>query len=251
MFDSLKGKRVLITGSSSGIGAETAKLFGRYGARVGVHYRGAKAEAQKVARAIKTGSGETRIFQADLLKKGAADKLIASFVKAFGSIDVLVNNAGACFDYRHFSELKEVSWDKTMDLNAKAPFLLSRAAFNFMKTNNWGRIVNISTNSIKYGGVSNMHYYASKAALDALTSGFSREGVKYNILVNSIRCGLIDTPMRTKIAGYTEEDFKKRAALVPLGRAGQPADIARLILFLASAGGDFITGEVLSVAGGE
>lgn len=251
MFDSLKNKKVLVTGASSGIGAEIAKLFGAYGAKVGVHYRSAKAEAEKIASAIKANSGEAKILQADLLKKGAAEKLVASFVKAFHGIDVLINNAGACFDYRHFSELDEKSWDKTMALNAKAPFLLSRAAFKHMKENNWGRIINISTVAVKYGGAHNLHYCASKAALDALTTGLAREGVKYNILVNSIRCGVIDTLIHTKIAGYKEENFQKRISLIPLRRLGKPIEVARMALFLASAAGDFITGEAVSVSGGE
>lgn len=251
MLDSIKGKRVLITGASSGIGAETAKLFGRYGARVGVHYRENRKAAERVERTINSSSGQAEVFKADLLKSRAAPSLIKSFIKKWGGIDVLVNNAGACYEYKHFSELDEPAWDKMIALHTKAPFFLMQEAFKAMKKQRRGRIVNISTNSIKYGGAHNMHYYASKAALEALTGGFSREGVKYNILVNSLRCGLIDTPMRTKIAGYTEEDFRRRAALVPLGRAGQPADIAGLILFLASAGGDFITGEIFTIAGGE
>ena len=96
-----------------------------------------------------------------------------------------------------------------------------------------------------------MHYVAAKAALENLTLGFAKEGAEHNILVNTVRCGVIDTPMRTRIAGYSEEDFQKRINLVPLKRAGKPQDIARMVLFLAAETGNFITGEIFTVAGGD
>ena len=121
-----------------------------------------------------------------------------------------------------------------------------------MKEHGGGRIINISSVNVKYGGsAKSMHYVASKAALDNLTLGFAREGAKYNILVNSIRCGLIDTQMRAKTEGYSEEDLKRRIDMVPLKRMGQPIDIARMALFLASEAGNFITGEIFTVAGGD
>jgi 3-oxoacyl-[acyl-carrier protein] reductase len=96
-----------------------------------------------------------------------------------------------------------------------------------------------------------MHYTASKAALDSLTLGFSRAGADHNILVNSIRCGVIDTNMHTRIEGYSKDQFEKRINMIPLKRVGKPNDIASMALYLASEGGDFITGEIFTIAGGD
>ena len=252
MFEDIKNKKVLITGANGGIGECMAKLFVDYGACLGLHCWGNKKEAVKLLKEIRKKSGRAEIFEADFLDSRARGGLVKSFIRKFGGIDVLMNNAGAIFDYEYFSKLKEESWDNTFALNVKTPFYLSGEAFNYMKEHGGGRIINISSANVKYGGSArSFHYVAAKSALDTLTLGFSREGAKYNILVNSIRCGLIDTPMRKKIKGYNEEDFKKRINLVPLKRAGQPIDIARMALFLASECGNFITGEIFTVAGGD
>lgn len=251
MYKSLKNKRILVTGASSGIGAAIATHLARFGACVGVHYRHNKKGALKVLNEIKSLSGKAKIFQGDLLEENVRRNMVDSFVEAFGGIDVLVNNAGGIYRYEHFSRIDENSLDDTFSLNVKAPFILAREAFKYMKKNRWGRIVNISTTAVKYVGAKSMHYASSKAALDTLTIGFAREGAKYNILVNSIRCGVIDTPMHTKIDGYDEDAFRKRVSLIPLKRLGKPIDIAGMVLFLVSEGGDFITGEIISIAGGD
>lgn len=254
MFEDIKNKKVLITGASGGMGSCMAKLFANYGAWVGLHYRNDddKKEVTKILKEIQKKLGKAEMFQADFLNSQDRKNLIKPFIKKFGGIDVLINNAGAAFGYKHFSELDEKSWDNTFNLNTKTPFYLSGEAFNYMKEHGGGRIINISSANVKYGGsAKSFHYCASKAALDTLTIGFAREGAKYNILVNSIRCGVIDTPMRTKINGYNEENFKKRIELIPLKRMGRPIDIARMALFLASESGNFITGEIFTVAGGD
>ncbi len=251
MFESIKGKRVLVTGAGVGIGASIASLFACCGAAVGLHYKSSKEQASKLFREIKSNGGKAELFPGDLLDEKVRQNLIESFVKTWGGIDILINNAGACYKYEHFLQLDEQSWDKTIALNTKVPFFLSRDAFKYMKQNKWGRIINITSAAVKYGGANSLHYCISKAALDALTTGLAREGTKYNILVNAIRCGVIDTPMHTKIEGYSEELFAKRVGLIPLKRPGKPIDIARTVLFLASECGDFITGEIFSVTGGE
>ncbi len=267
MFESIKGKRVLITGATGGMGSAMAELFAEYGATVGLHYHKNKEEAERLLASIlkKTknaysalqsnsgpaGSGQAEIFQADLSEEKDRKELLISFEKKFGGIDVLINNAGAVYEYAHFSELKEESWEGTFDLNAKAPFYLSGGAFDSMKQSG-GRIINISSANVEYGGSpKSMHYVASKAALESITRGFAKIGAKDNILVNAIRCGVIDTPMRNRIPGYNEKDYQNRIAMIPLKRAGAPLDIARMALFLASEAGDFITGEIFTVAGGD
>jgi len=252
MDNSVRGYRVLVTGAGSGIGASVARLFGSSGARVGLHYFRSEDQAKSTEQLINNRGGEAKTFQADFLDSGSAGQLIHSFTEEFGGIDVLVNNAGGIFGYTNFLELDEASWDKTYSLNVKAPFFLMRETFGVMKAGGGGRIINISSVSSKYGGSArNLHYSSSKSALECLTRGFARAGAESNILVNAIRCGVIDTRMREKIEGYSEERFRERVGKVLLKRAGTPEDVARMALFLASAGGDFITGETFAVAGGD
>jgi NAD(P)-dependent dehydrogenase (short-subunit alcohol dehydrogenase family) len=134
-------------------------------------------------------------------------------------------------------------------LNAQAPFFLAQGAFRFMKNNGGGKIINISSISAKYGGSDRtLHYGASKAALEAINRGLAKAGAPHNILVNAIRAGFIDTPMHKKL-GRT--NLEKRIHAIPLKKPGKAEDIARMALFLASEGGDFITGETFTVAGGD
>lgn len=249
MFEDLKGKRILVTGASSGIGACIADLLGSYGALVGVHYRSNEKGAIDIVNNIKKQGGRAKAFQGDLLHTSVRGKLIKSFIDAFGSLDVLVNNAGGVYGFKHFLELDEESWNNTFALNTKAPFFLTKAAFSVMKEQGGGKIINISSISAKYGGSpQTLHYGAAKAALDSLTVGLARAGAQYNILVNSIRGGFVDTPFHKKIG---RGDLEDRIKLIPLKRAGQPIDIARMALFLASEAGDYITGEIFTVAGGD
>lgn len=252
MFESLQDKKVLITGASGGMGESIAELFAEYGAELGLHYNTNEQYASDVLRKVNERGIQAELFKADLTHRDECSKLIQSFVSRFGSLDILINNAGAAYEYTHFSELEESAWGKTFDLNTKAPFYLIGEALFVMKKKKQGRIINISSVNVKYGGgPKSFHYIASKAALEALTIGFAKEGAQDNVLVNAIRCGVIDTPMRTKTSGYSEKDFQKRIDLVPLKRAGTPLDVARMALFLAAESGDFITGEIFTVAGGD
>jgi len=249
LFEDLKGKRILVTGASSGIGACIADLFGSCGALVGVHYQSNKKGATDIVSSINKQGGKAEAFQGDLLLASVRANLLKSFTDVFGGIDVLVNNAGGVYGAKHFLELDEESWDNTLALNAKAPFFLAKGAFALMKEQGGGKIINISSISAKYGGSpQTLHYGAAKAALDAITVGLARAGAQYNILVNSVRGGFIDTPLHKKIGRINLED---RIKLIPLKRAGQPIDIARMVLFLASSAGDYITGEIFTVAGGD
>jgi len=249
LFERLNSARILVTGASSGIGACTAKLLGSYGACIGVHYHSNKEGAVAVAENICGQGGNAETFQGDLLSHSVRATLVKSFVSTFGGIDVLVNNAGGVYGAKNFLELDEESWDYTLALNAKAPFFLAKSAFSIMKEQGGGKIINISSISAKYGGSrQTLHYGAAKAALDSITVGLARAGAQYNILVNSVRGGLVDTPLHIKIGRDNLED---RIKLIPLKRAGQPIDIARMVLFLASEAGDYITGEIFTVAGGD
>ena len=164
---------------------------------------------------------------------------------------MLVNNAGGVYGARDVLTLDEESWDKTFALNTTASFFLARDAFLYMKNHGGGRIINISSISAKYGGSpTTIHYGAAKAALDAVTKGLAKAGAPYNILVNSVRGGVIDTPFHKKIH-RDKKSLEERIKLIPLKRMGEPIDVARVVLFLASDAGSYITGEIFTVAGGD
>jgi 3-oxoacyl-[acyl-carrier protein] reductase len=250
-LEHLKGKKVLVTGAGSGIGAEITRSFAKYGAHVGIHYRNSFNGAHLLQREIQKKGGTAKLFKADLFSFKQCLRLMKDFVREFGTIDVLVNNAGAICGPKHFSKLDEKSWNQTINLNTRAAFLLCREALAVMKERKRGKIINISSVALKYGGSeTSMHYAAAKAALETLTLGFSRFGAKYGICVNAVRGGFIETGFHKKI-GRSMKDIKNRIDVIPLKRAGTPADIALMVLFLASGAGDFITGETFTVSGGD
>lgn len=251
MFEDIKGKRILITGASGGIGSAMTRIFALYGARLGLHYNHNYELAEQLLKSVRNNT-DAVLFQANLLNAELAKRLMHEFVTKFGGIDVLINNAGAVYDYIHFSKLSEKSMSDTFALNVVAPFYLTGEAFPHMQSNGGGRIINISSVNVKYGGsAKSLHYCAAKAAMESLAHGFAIEGAEHNILVNSIRCGFIDTPMRTRVDGYGEENARKRISLIPLKRMGKPEDIAHMALYLASNAGSYITNEVITVAGGD
>ena len=249
MFETIKGKRVLITGASTGIGACTAELFASYGATVGIHYHASESSAQALKNKIQDHSTPPVMIRADLLNPIERDRVVAEFIDKTGGIEVLINNAGSVIGTTHFLELDDDAWDRTLDLNLKASFFLAQAAFSSMKEKDGGRIISISSIAAKYGGsASSIHYGAAKAGLEAVTRTLAREGARYNILVNAVQPGVIDTDFHKKIG---RSNLADRSRSIPLGRAGTPLDVARLCLFLASEAGDYITGQVYGVTGGD
>ena len=249
IISGLVNKRVLITGATGGIGVSLVRMFAAKGAVVGIHYHQNQEQAELLSREVELNGGRSGCFQADLLSSGGAD-LVDAFVGHFDGIDVLVNNAGGVCGFEDFLDLDETAWNKTFRLNAQVPFFLAQRAFTRMKKSGGGKIINISSIAAKYGGSArSLHYGASKAALEAVTVGLARFGAPYNILVNAVRGGFIDTAAQQRLS--PQKDLTARINLIPLQRAGKPEDIASLVVFLASGAGDFITGEIMTVAGGD
>ena len=245
----LKNKYVLVTGASSGIGFQIAKDFLLEGAFVGVHYCNNLKGAKRTLKYAK--NKHCKIFKSDFSSFKEVSALWNEFTLwSKGHIDVLVNNANFV-RYIHFENLSEEEWDKTFQVNLKAAFQLSRAAFPIMSKKKNGRIINISSGGWKYGGgKATVHFGASKAALEALTMAFAKIGAPHNVLVNVIRPGATKTP------GYLQRypdpsDFSARVNLIPLKRLAKPSEISNMVLFLASSKSSFTTNTIISVAGGE
>jgi 3-oxoacyl-[acyl-carrier protein] reductase len=249
IISGLKNKKVLVTGATGGIGTSLVRMFAEKGAMVGIHYHQNKEQAELLDREVESSGGRSCCFQADLLCPGGSD-LVDAFIERFGDIDVLVNNAGGICGFEDFLELDESDWIKSFQLNAQVPFFLAQRAFIWMKKNGGGKIINISSIAAKYGGSArSLHYGASKAALEAVTIGLAKAGAPHNILVNAVRGGFIDSPAQQRLSSL--KDLQERVKLIPLQRAGEPKDIASMVVFLASSAGDFITREIMTVAGGD
>ena len=245
----LKNKYVLVTGASSGIGFQIAKDFLLEGAFVGVHYCNNLKGAKRTLKYAK--NKQCKIFKSDFSSSKEVSALWNEFILwSKGRVDVLVNNADFVKPMS-LENLSEEEWDKTFQVNLKAPFLLSRAAFPIMSKKKNGRIINISSGGWKYGGgKTTVHYGASKAALEALTMAFAKIGAPHNVLVNAIRPGVTKTPHHKKI-GRNRNDLSARVNLVPLKRLAEPSEISNAVLLLASSKSSFITNTIISVAGGE
>ena len=243
----MKGKRVLVTGASSGIGFQVAYDLLKGGAVVGAHYRHNQAGVQKLLEYAE--HGHCRSFQADFTHSAEVLGLWDEFMNWSQGIDVLVNNAGEAVAPMPLGDLSEDAWDRTFQVNVKAPFLLSRAALSSMAEQRSGRIINVSSIGVKYGGgITTVHYSASKAALEATTRSFAKAGAPFNVLVNAIQAGVTDTPLHEKVGRH---DMSQRIDLIPLKRLALPSEISEAVLFLASERSSYITGTILTVAGGE
>ncbi|KKU53094.1 MAG: hypothetical protein UX74_C0005G0028 [Parcubacteria group bacterium GW2011_GWA2_47_10b] len=244
----LKNNYVLITGASSGIGFQIAKDFLSEGALAGVHYCRNKKGIEKLRKCAKPG--QCRIFQADFSRSEEVLRLWDEFILwSKNRIDVLVNNAGEVGERIPLRELSEEAWDMAFQVNVKAPFLLSRAALSVMSKQRSGRIINISSIGVKFGGSpTTAHYSASKAALEAMTGSFAKAAAPFNVLVNVVRAGVTDTPLHTKTS---RRDLSRRTAMIPLKRLARPAEISNVVIFLAGKKSSFITKAIIDVAGGE
>jgi 3-oxoacyl-[acyl-carrier protein] reductase len=237
---------VLVTGGGHGIGRAISEVFARDGARVVIADRLASA-AESVANAIrKETAAEALPVEVDVRDAASVEAAVQQVIDRFDQIDVLVNNAGI-YPNTPIVEMDEAEWDAVFDTNVKGMFLVSRAvARRMIDRGAGGRIVNISSGAAKSGRVGAAHYCASKAAVDMFTRVLALELASHDIVVNAVAPGLIEVPDWS----LSDEYINALIALTPMGRIGQPEDIARAVLYLASPEATFITGSVLSVDGG-
>jgi 3-oxoacyl-[acyl-carrier protein] reductase len=244
----LAGKVAIVTGASKGIGAAIARHLAKAGASVVVNYSSSKEGADRVVAEIEKGGGKAIAVGANLSKKADIDHLFAEAKKAYGRLDVLVNNAGV-YEFAPLEGITEDSFHKMFNLNVLGLILATQKAAEAFGPEG-GSVINISSVAGVAPVATASVYSATKAAVDAITKALSKELGSKKIRVNSLNPGMVETE-GLEAAGFLGTDFHKQAiAATPLGRIGQPDDIALAAVFLASEDSRWITGETLLAAGG-
>jgi 3-oxoacyl-[acyl-carrier protein] reductase len=244
----LKGKVVLVTGASRGIGRAIALAFAGEGARVGVNFRQDRAGAESVARAVPGLGGEAVLLPGDVSRETDVVSMLDALEKTFARIDILVNNAAHCPSGPVTGYSRE-EWEKTFAINVTGAFLLSREAVRrWQAAGAKGAIVNIASQAAYLGSTSgHLPYDASKGAVVSLTIALARETAQQSVRVNAVAPGMVLTEMVAKIWEAKKEGYLAR---IPMARIGEPAEIADAVLFLASDRAGYMTGSVLNVSGG-
>ena len=239
-------KTAIITGSSKGIGAATAILFAQKGYNVVINYNDSYESASLLCRSLVSNGFSVITQKANVANRLEAELLIKETLYKFGSIDVLVNNAGVAFEGL-ITETDEIDFDRIIDINLKGTFNCCKAATNVMVNQKSGKIINVASMWGEVGAACEVAYSASKAGVIGLTKALAKEVGPSGITVNCITPGLIDTSMNQNLA---IEDVTAIIDETPLGRIGSTDDVASAALFLASEQASYITGQVIGVNGG-
>jgi 3-oxoacyl-[acyl-carrier protein] reductase len=246
----LADKVVLVTGGGSGIGRGIAEAFGHAGAKVALTYRDSAAGAQQVADAIAGNGGESLALPADVTDERAVEEVFAAVVDRFGALDVLVANCGGLLQRSSVRDCSLELWNQAIAVNLTSTFLCCRAALRVMEPARSGTIVTISSlAALNGGGTGSAHYATAKGGVVTFTRALAKEAGPLGIRVNSVAPGLIGTQFHDRFS--TPEGREKTVGRTPLGREGSPADVAGLVLFLASSLAAFVTGETIEVSGGQ
>jgi 3-oxoacyl-[acyl-carrier protein] reductase len=239
-------RTVLITGGTSDIGRAIAERFASRGWNIICQYNSSADTAKELKKVVMSLGADCKLVKADF----SSEKQVLAFKKKIEglAIDSVINNAGSYVASRDFARLTFKDLIATFRVNTFAPLVITASIFEQMKKRGFGRIVNISSIAAKYGGSSNsMHYGCSKRALEGMTKTLAREGAKFNVLVNTVRPGVIDTAFHNKFP----KNMKKRVEMIPLKSMGTPGDIADMVYHLGSDKNRFITNETITVSGGE
>jgi 3-oxoacyl-[acyl-carrier protein] reductase len=241
----LAGKVAVVTGGTRGIGLAIARLLADDGASVVVSGRD-PGRLESAAKELETSGASVLAVAADAGKREDADRLVDAAKERFGRVDVLVNNAGITRD-QLLVRMKDDDWDQVLDTNLRGVFLMTRAAGKVMMRQKSGRIINISSTAGAMGNPGQVNYSAAKAGVIGLTKASARELAHWNILVNAVAPGLIETDMTAAISAEARETLMQQ---VPLKRIGTAREVAEAVRFLAGEGAGYITGQVIHVNGG-
>jgi 3-oxoacyl-[acyl-carrier protein] reductase len=248
-MNKLENKVAVVTGASKGIGASIAKHFAAEGAKVVVNYASSKEGADRVVKMINDNGGIAIAVQADVSNEADVTRLFEETRKAFGTLDILVNNA-VYQGYAHIEQVSVETFHQSFNVNVLGPILTIQAALKMFGAKG-GNIINISSGASKMPLPTASLYSATKAALDAITVSLSKELGAKKVRINSILPGATETEGATSAGITAGSEYEKIfIANTPLGRRGQPADIAKVAVFLASDDAAWITGEQISVSGG-
>jgi 3-oxoacyl-[acyl-carrier protein] reductase len=243
----LKGKVAVVTGSTRGIGRSVVEKLAENGADVVIIGSSAIEKIEEIASEISAKYGvEALAVQTDVTSKEAVKNLVNKTIEKFGRVDILVNNAGITRDGL-FMRMKDEDWDSVMDVNLKGVFYVTQGFYRTMTKQRSGSIINMTSVVGLTGNMGQVNYATSKAGLIGMTKSLARESAKRNVRVNAIAPGYIKSDMTNVISFAAKEAMLNT---IPLGKMGEPEDIANAVLFLASDLSTYITGQTLSVNGG-
>jgi 3-oxoacyl-[acyl-carrier protein] reductase len=244
------GKTAFITGGATGIGAAIVERFASLGASVVCCYHKSRSSAEELADKLRGQAVEIFLVQADVAQPQAVKAAVEASIAHFGRpISILINNAGDSVSPASVDAMDESLWQQVIDINLTGPFLCAKYCIAGMKQLGSGRIINISSISARSGGgPGSVHYVSSKAGLEGFTRALAKELGPFHITVNGIAPGLVDTALLRRM--NTPERLEQLRQTVPLLRIGDAADVARVVSFVASDDGRYITGEIIAVNGG-
>jgi 3-oxoacyl-[acyl-carrier protein] reductase len=242
----MQGQHALVTGGSRGIGKAICLELAKQGVHIAVNYSGNKQKAEEVVEECKSYGVDSMAIQANVADSASVQTMVKTVIDAFGSIEILVNNAGITRDTL-IMRMKEEDFDAVIDTNLKGVFNCAKAVTRPMMKQRYGRIINISSVVGVLGNAGQANYVASKAGVIGLTKSLARELANRNIRANAIAPGFIETEMTEKLPESTKEELLKQ---IPLAALGKPEDVAKVVTFLASDSASYMTGQTIHVDGG-